>query len=660
MVLLVTLLRVALLIAFAFGVLRLVKGMGSALGSSGVAAALLLLVFSIPHVAIAQGFPSTELLSELEQRMDRAECKENCTSIGRADLRVDGEILRIELDVASNGEGALPLPGPVSSVLPRSVAMNGSPAAVRRGEEGHLWVRVPHGTHQIVMEVPLRELDELALSWMHPKPTALSTQLPGWELLGIRPSGIPGDAMTLQRVAKRGASAASVADERITVPYYLIEREVQFDVGWSVTTTVRKIGGIERGSSTSVQLLPGEVVSELGDGLSVRGETEVNLTFRRNEDTKQWQSTLPVSTSLALTASERNDRSEVWSLGCSNLWRCSWSGVTPIATRIDGQHRVVWKPYSGESTAITIAKPAAVPGQEVTIQDLSLQHRPGPRVSQTTITFTVQSFRGGVETVTIPAASTIRSVKVNGIDVTGRFSGQALPISFDPGVTAVVVEFTTEQGVEFITKAPPVSMTTAPSNVTISIEPPEARWILWLGGEPWGPRVVFWSSLLIVVGLAYGLSWTGRTILSVREWILLGLSATVFPVTALVLPILWQFTLRYRRDHEFQNRGTFNALQLLLAFLTISMIAWVYFVVQQGLLAEPDMGVLGNGSSTRSLRWFVDRSSAVLSEPYLISTPLWIWRGAMLLWSTWLVFGLLRWVRETLSILLQGGFWRSK
>jgi hypothetical protein len=70
------------------------------------------------------------------------------------------------------------------------------------------------------------------------------------------------------------------------------------------------------------------------------------------------------------------------------------------------------------------------------------------------------------------------------------------------------------------------------------------------------------------------------------------------------------------------------------------------------------MQVSGNGSSAETLRWFVDRSEGVLPSPSIVSVPLLVYRGAMLLWALWLAVSLLAWLRWGWRAITSGGGWR--
>lgn len=97
-----------------------------------------------------------------------------------------------------------------------------------------------------------------------------------------------------------------------------------------------------------------------------------------------------------------------------------------------------------------------------------------------------------------------------------------------------------------------------------------------------------------------------------------------------------------------------------LGLLTILALVVLVSVIPAGLLGQPDMQVVGNGSSSTELRWFVDRSAPRLPETSIVSAPLWVYRVAILLWAVWLASALLGWLRWTWQAMGSGGYWWRK
>src|SRR5690554_5993817 len=70
----------------------------------------------------------------------------------------------------------------------------------------------------------------------------------------------------------------------------------------------------------------------------------------------------------------------------------------------------------------------------------------------------------------------------------------------------------------------------------------------------------------------------------------------------------------------------------------------LYAAIHTNLLFDVDMQVEGAKSYNGLLRWYIDRTTAILPEAGVISLPIWVWRGLMLLWALWLSWRLIHWL----------------
>jgi hypothetical protein len=71
------------------------------------------------------------------------------------------------------------------------------------------------------------------------------------------------------------------------------------------------------------------------------------------------------------------------------------------------------------------------------------------------------------------------------------------------------------------------------------------------------------------------------------------------------------------------------------------------------------MQVEGGGSTDTVLRWYADRAGGETPPAGVLSLPLWVYRGAMLLWALWLAASLVRAVGPAWRSFSQGGLWRA-
>ena len=105
------------------------------------------------------------------------------------------------------------------------------------------------------------------------------------------------------------------------------------------------------------------------------------------------------------------------------------------------------------------------------------------------------------------------------------------------------------------------------------------------------------------------------------------------------------------------RRWVFNLQQIGLVFVTFTALGILIVVVGAGLLGNPEMFVIGNGSSQTYLRWFQPRAELKLPEPTIVSISVWYYRLLMLFWALWLAFALLRWLTTGWKHFTHGGGW---
>jgi hypothetical protein len=142
--------------------------------------------------------------------------------------------------------------------------------------------------------------------------------------------------------------------------------------------------------------------------------------------------------------------------------------------------------------------------------------------------------------------------------------------------------------------------------------------------------------------------------------LLLGLGLTQASLEGAAIMMLWPLLLGWREQRpELPREALFNLRQLILVGWTLAAMMVLMAAIREGLLGRPDMQVSGNGSTCDSLRWFADRADGPLPQAQIISVPLLVYRGAMLLWALWIAGALLSWLRWGYGAFSAGGLWRQ-
>jgi len=198
------------------------------------------------------------------------------------------------------------------------------------------------------------------------------------------------------------------------------------------------------------------------------------------------------------------------------------------------------------------------------------------------------------------------------------------------------------------------------TNVTSEVRVPDGRWLLWARGPAWGPAVLFWGYLLVVLLIAGVLGRLGLSPLKTHQWCLLGLGLTQVEAPVALIVVGWLFALAYRERHQIENRTVFNATQVLLVALSGLALACLGYAVHRGLVVQPSMQVEGMGSTDQLLRWYADRTGGAFPDTSIWSAPLWTYKALMLLWALWLAASIIHWLRWGFAALRTGGGYRPR
>jgi hypothetical protein len=623
------------------------------------AAALVALALGAPGVVRAD-LPSSDLLEELRQRLlEPPACHPQCAASPRLALDVRPGALRARIEVDAAAETAVPLPSG-RGWSPERVFVDGEPAeALLRAEDATLWVPLAPGPHELVIEGALPDRDSVELP-LPLRPHRVEAHTAGWKLHGIHEDGVVEVSLQLERVREAGAAAEHALEPGELPPFVRVERSMTLGLEWEMTTTVTRLSPADTALLLELPLLPGESVTTAG----IRAEGErVLLNLGPGTSRTQWTSLLEERPELVLRAPEDTPSTEVWRLDVSPVWHLDASGIPPIHQPSEGARIREWRPWPGEEVTLRVRRPAGVEGATATIDASELELRPGLRATDADLSVTLRSSRGAPHVFTLPEGAELQSVALDGAVQPIRQEGRLVRVPLHPGRQVVSLSWREPRGARVVRYGgSEVDLGMPGVNGEVRIAPSAGRWLLYARGPRLGPAVLFWPLLLVVAALAFGLSrlrdWTP---LRFHHWLLLGVGLTQVPVPAAALVAAWLLALgwRGRRGTEVPGRW-FDLLQLGLAGLTLVALAILFWAIRQGLLGTPEMQIAGNGSWPSLLRWYQDRTDAILPRPTLVSVPLLVYRLLMLAWALWLALALVRWLRWAWSCFSAGELWRGR
>ncbi len=590
--------------------------------------------------------PSQEMLTELQNRLlESPDCAEQCANINSCTIRIENDLLQVELQIDSLIRAAVALPG--KNRFFDTVLLDNKPARIlRQNARGNPLVRVEPGGHILVLKKELAGRERFSFSFPL-LPEHGQTILSDWTINGLHTDGRLDKQISLSRikpVVKRETNNAE-DDNSLQIPAFVrIERTLHMGLKWTVTTRI-----IRRSPDSviglDIPLLPGEHVTT-GE-LQIQ-DKHVRINMAPDQRSISYFSAINPVDKLLLTAPETTLWTEVWFLDVSPIWHLEAKGLPEVnQTSPAGKRYPEFRPYPGESLTLLINRPKGVPGPTMTINRSKRTISPGLRSTETILHFSLNASRGLQHSIILPADIDLQKSLINGKEFPLQLENNRLTIPIQPGKQDVEIGWRSNKGIETRLITQTVDLGIDNVNTSIELKIPASRWILLVGGPQIGPAVLFWGELLVIILIALILGRIKLTPLSTLQWLLLsiGLSQIPTPLAAIVVAWLLLLGLRKQRGKEITQVGTFNTAQVLLVLLSLAALASLFFAIQQGLLGHPDMQIGGNGSTGHTLRWYQDRNDSLLPAAWVISVPLLSYRISMLLWALWLAMALLRWLR---------------
>ena len=601
-------------------------------------------------------YPPQKLLDQLQKRLIKApDCLPACAQIPRMAITADKVHLQIRLEIHAQQTVAIPLPGLREAWHANTLVIDNQPAAVRLGQDQGYWVAVPKGIHNVLMsgELPNADVLQLPLPLLPHQVTFASKQ---WTINGIHDDGKIDSALQLERIDK-ASKATETLEPSSLPPFVTIERTLRLGLEWHVDTVVSRISPTTGSFSIAVPLLDNESVTSAGIDVQ---QHAVQLHFAPGTRRIHWTSLLSQTQRIKLTASNNVAWLEQWSLDVSPVWHVDIHGINQISHQTQsGERFPKWRPWPNESITIDVARPAGITGKTQTIEHSALLLKPGKRITDANLTFDIRSSQAVQHIITLPPDIVLKNVAINGQTYPLRLeNARQLRLPLSPGLQKISINWQAKSGMGNHYVTPSVDLGLDSVNSSIRINVPTSRWVLFLKGPVLGPAVLFWGVLLVVILVGYGLSRVKSVPLRHYQWMLLGIGFTQLYLPAAILFVGWFFALAWREQSSaIENPKTFNIVQVVLGVYTVLAMVVLIEAVGTGLLGYPQMQIAGNNSYSSVLNWYTDRASSLLPTASVVSVPLWVYRTLMLLWSLWLAFSVLQWLKWAWQCYSKGGLW---
>ncbi len=603
--------------------------------------------------------PDGNVLNKLRQRLVAARaCDGPCVVVSRADLRVEGLEFTMEAEVHAQEDTGWYLPGPADPLQLESVRVGGVETRELRREPGGLTaVRLPPGRHIVEVTGRLANRTTATLRFDDSaRPRRVTFESDQWVVDGLSSAGVPDSSLQLARRDSEESETLDTARE--LPPWYEVERTFALGLPWQVQTRIRRVDA-DRSELVRLPLLEGESV--LTDGPRVEGG-RVLVDFPRGQTEVEYLSEIPIQEEVRLVAPTDQPWSEIWEVECSRIWRCQFSDLSPVALISDDPrvHRPRWLPWPGEELVVTVARPDGVEGQSSTIDSVTYRVQPGQRLLIATLDLTIRASEGGTRQVRIPAEAEVQETTINNTEHSLRHEDGVMDLPYQPGVQRYRIRWQQVWEPSVVQAMPEVVLDSEAVNVTLEIEQSRDRWLLHVMGPSWGPAILFWPKLIILLILALLFGQLKGIPLRTPEWMLLLIGFSQLPYGALVPVVAWFAVLTIRQRAPLtESPAKFNAFQLFIVFHTLVAAAIFYAAIHTNLLFDVNMQVEGARSSNSLLRWTLDRTDGEIGGAAVVSVPLFLWRVLMLAWACWVVSRLLAWVPWGWRAFSAGGLWQK-
>ncbi len=601
-------------------------------------------------------FPNQAMLDELRNRLLEApDCLPDCAQIPQMHLAITDKALTLTLKIHARQAVAVPLPAEYEQWFPSQVSVDGKAAQGLYRSGNGLWLNLSEGEHQVALSAaPLLSRFTLPLPL---KPHHVVIEADGWQVSGTQEDGRVDGQLQFSRVSQTQEAGKPALEPGVLPPFVSIKRTLQLGLDWRVITQISRISPADSAVVIAVPLLPGESVTTAGIRVT-DGKVEVNMPPQQTF--MEWQSVLKKTGQIELTAAPTDRWREIWAADVSPIWHIEASGIAMIHQNHEGRWLPEWRPWPGEKVTLKITRPQPVEGQTLTIDDSRLMINPSKRLQDAELKISLRSSQGAQHTLTLPENAVLQSVMIDGVVQPLRQKGRTLTVPIHPGRQDILLNWQQALEMSPVMTTPEVDLGQGSVNTSLGMGLGQDRWVLFTMGPEFGPAVLFWGVLAVIVIVSLGLGKIRWTPLKSWHWFLLLVGLSQIPIESAVIVVAWLMILGRRSDRPIAHANYFNIVQVAIGLLTLISLSLLFDAVQQGLLGSPEMQITGNQSSAFNLNWYQDRSPSTLPTATLVSMPLFVYRLLMLAWSLWLASALLNWLKWGWKCYSHGGFWKKK
>ena len=613
------------------------------------------IIIATPQYTQASDIPSTVLLQTLKDKLlEPPACLPHCASIEQMEIRIKEDQLFIHMNISAGVAVSVPILGNRNIWLPEAVEINDSNKSyLQVDKEGSLWVMLPQGIHKVTMYGTIQGTNQMMLSSKLPIHNLHIQKNNLWKINSDYKSYI--ELINLDKKASTTREKTKSAIE----PMVQIKRTFYFGLRWYIETEVKLLNDIDKPYTLHYNLLDTESI--LNKDIEVNGKQAI-LHLHNTKQTHTWRSSLAISPQISLKASNKNTITEIWKMDISSMWNMHYKGVESDKQVTDKNLLMpTFRPWKDETLTLNLDPIKAVRGKSLTIESSNLDIRQSQRYRDLTLTLNIQSSHAQPYTIKLENVKELSSVKIDNLDYYLKINNDQLTLPLKGKSQNIIIKWKEESGTQTIYNFSNIHLNKDAVNSNINLILPQNRWILWTNGPILGPAVLLWGVLLSILIFAFILGRIKNTPLKVRDWLLLGIGVSTSSIMSMVPIVIWIFLLRYKESKADELKGTMrNFIQIMIVIFTFIALITLIIAISIGLLGNPDMMIQGNNSYGFNLHWYSDKIENLLPQPTVISVSMWYYRALMLLWSIWISFSLIKWLKWSWHIFSKGDMWAKK
>ncbi len=618
--------------------------------TASAAILILLANFSFQPSVKASEIPNDKMLTELQNRLyPQPNCLPDCVSSPKAKLIVNGDRLKLELFFQSNIKVATIIPSSADWNIEK-LLMNGKPYKYLWKNTLGSWINLPKGETKLVIVAKLKNKSELTIQFLE-QPKIIKHQLSGWNITGINSDHLESNFIQLTRDSKKLSTDILInqkhgqptAQEQSIENLLFMTRRFTFSTQWNLETKVRRKAPKNSAITAKIPLLRFEQPIEMSDKVVNR---KMKIVIPRNRYEVSWRSSINDVAEFELIALDEKSITESWQILVYPNWNIQINGIDAVAPHnISGDDYWIYQyfPRAGEKLNFSLTKPPAVEGASVAITRVDQKHTVSKRKTTTHLVIEYVATRAESLEIKIGDAELKNITHDSNVVNLGKVEG-IVSIGLKPGKHQLTLEIERALEITFDFNLDKIEIDQTFSNLSTHLILPKNRWLISTSGPGYGPAIIYWGELLFFTLLAFALSRLSFSPLNYLQWLILGLGMSTFSWPALSLIIAWLLAGEWRRQNNTAAKPMKIPVSWLILISSIIAVLVLVGAVSNGLLGSPDMGVRGNDSYGHSLKWFLDQGEKSLGLVTVYTLPLWVYKGLMLLWATWLSFSLIKWL----------------